>query len=248
MRLHRKLWEWCYITQALFERGMLRKGRRGLGFAVGREPLSALFANYGCSIVASDLFEEQARDAGWVDTNQHAASIEMLNDRGLCDPATFRDHVTFRHVDMNQIPADLQGFDFVWSSCSLEHLGSIEHGLQFIKNAMACLKPGGLAVHTTEYNLSSNNATIEHGSLVLFRQQDIKRLLNKLGVAGHTIDMNFAQGDGFADGFIDLPPYKQEVHLRLQIAEYVVTSIGLIITKKDVSPVTRFTRFFAQRS
>jgi len=42
--LHRKLWEWCFIAQALFERGMLERGLRGLGSAVGSEPLSALFA------------------------------------------------------------------------------------------------------------------------------------------------------------------------------------------------------------
>jgi hypothetical protein len=41
--LHRKLWEWCYICQALSERDMLRPGRRGLGFAVGREPLTPDF-------------------------------------------------------------------------------------------------------------------------------------------------------------------------------------------------------------
>src|SRR5262249_20129644 len=28
---HRKLWEWCYIAQALWERGLLRPGKRGLG-------------------------------------------------------------------------------------------------------------------------------------------------------------------------------------------------------------------------
>ncbi|TAM96268.1 MAG: DUF4214 domain-containing protein, partial [Rhodanobacteraceae bacterium] len=48
--LHRKLWEWCFITQAFYERGMLTEGRRGLGFAVGNEPLTGLFAKLGCSI------------------------------------------------------------------------------------------------------------------------------------------------------------------------------------------------------
>lgn len=38
-QLHRKIWEWCFICQALDERDMLVSGRTGLGFAVGREPL-----------------------------------------------------------------------------------------------------------------------------------------------------------------------------------------------------------------
>lgn len=46
-RLNRKIWEWCYVAEALSERGMLLPGRRGLGFAVGQEPLVALFASAG---------------------------------------------------------------------------------------------------------------------------------------------------------------------------------------------------------
>lgn len=240
MVLHRKLWEWCFITQALHERGMLQAGKRGLGFAVGREPLPAYFAHHGAAIVASDLFEDQARDAGWVESNQHAASLEALNERRLCDPMLFHERVTFSNVDMNAIPNHLQGFDFLWSSCSLEHLGSIEHGLIFIHQAMNCLRPNGVAVHTTEFNLSSNDETLASGPTVLFRLRDIERLVSELRSAHHAISIDFAEGQGFADGFVDLPPYKQEVHLRLQIAQYKVTSIGLIITRAAEPTAGRF--------
>ena len=53
--LHRKLWEWCYIAQALDERGLLRSRSKGLAFAVGQEPLTAAFASLGCQVVATDL-------------------------------------------------------------------------------------------------------------------------------------------------------------------------------------------------
>src|SRR6266542_2731592 len=65
--LHRKLWEFAYVAQALYERGVLGPGKRGLGFAVGQEPLPALFASRGCTIVASDLHTEKV-SAGWKDT------------------------------------------------------------------------------------------------------------------------------------------------------------------------------------
>ena len=48
----------------------------------------------------------------------------------------------------------------LWSSCSLEHLGSISHGIEFILNSLKCLKQHGVAVHTTEFNLSSNEETL----------------------------------------------------------------------------------------
>ena len=120
---HRKLWEWFYITQVLWERGLLQPGRRGLGFAVGNEPLVALFASFGCQIVATDLHEKKAQRLGWVDTNQHANSLEVLNQFGVCEPASFRQLVSFRPVDMNAIPDDLRDFDFTWSACSFEHVG-----------------------------------------------------------------------------------------------------------------------------
>ena len=80
MVLHRKLWEWCFITEVLQKDGMLSAGKSGLGFAVGREPLVAYFASLGSEILASDLDVERAATAGWVGSNEHAASLENLND------------------------------------------------------------------------------------------------------------------------------------------------------------------------
>jgi hypothetical protein len=83
MVLHRKLWEWCFITDVLYRQGMLSQGKTGLGFAVGREPLVAYFASLGARILASDLDVDRAATAGWVGSNEHAASLEMLNERNI---------------------------------------------------------------------------------------------------------------------------------------------------------------------
>lgn len=231
MHLHRKIWEWCYITQALSEHNMLCPQARGLGFAVGTEPLTSLFASFGCQIIATDLFEDAAKQAGWIDTNQHAANHEALNMRGLCPPELFQDRVTFRNVDMNNIPDDLRNFDFIWSSCALEHLGSITQGYHYIYNAMNCLKPGGIAVHTTEFNVSSDTATVDNTDTVLFRRKDIEEIARAITAQGHYIDLDLSEGDGYADKTIDIPPYKHDVHLKLQLGKYVTTSVGLIIRK-----------------
>jgi SAM-dependent methyltransferase len=230
-RSHRKTWEFCYIAQALFERGLLRPGARGLGFAVGREPLPALFASFGCEIVATDLDEASARRAGWVDTGQHAATLAVLNERGLCPPDEFAERVSFRVVDMNAIPDDLRGFDFVWSSCSLEHLGSLAAGEAFVHRAMECLRPGGVAVHTTEYNAASNRFTVERGPSVIFRRRDVERIGERLVAAGHEITLDFTEGACAMDYVVDVPPYRLEPHLKLLLEGFVSTSIGLIVRK-----------------
>jgi hypothetical protein len=231
--LHRKIWEWCYIAEALNERGMLQPERRGLGFAVGQEPLPSLLASVGCDIVATDLDSRRAAAAGWVKTNQHAGGLEVLNARGLCPPDTFRQRVSFEHVDMNRIPEHLRHFDFVWSSCSLEHLGSLALGEQFIYNSLACLRPGGVAIHTTEYNVTSNTHTPDYRSTVLFRRCDLERIAARATECGHRVaPLDLRAGEMPMDHFVDVPPYRHDPHLKVQLREHVCTSVGLIIEKR----------------
>lgn len=231
-RLHRKQWEWVYIMAALRERGYPKPGMRGLGFGVGTEPLAALFASLGVNVVATDQAPETAAEGGWIQTGQHSTSLTQLNGRNICPPAEFQQRVTFRHADMNAIDADLVDFDFCWSACSYEHLGSIEHGLDFIKNSMRTLKKGGISIHTTELNLSSDILTFESPTLSLFRKSDFKRLTKDLRAAGHDVaPMCFYPGSHPLDQYIDLPPWKSDPHLRLEVGGYATTSWGIIVTK-----------------
>ncbi len=235
-RFHRKQWEFIYVMQALWERNCIQKGKKGLAFAVGSEPLPSIFANYECSILATDIYPEQGKEKGWTTGDQLCFGIESLNKRGLCDDNTLRKHVQYRAVDMNDIPADLKGFDFNWSSCSFEHLGTIEKGIEFLKNQLKTLKPGGWAVHTTEFNISSNEQTLDNCDTVIFRMSDIEKLVRELRRMGHKVEtLDYSLGGLPEDFNVDVHPHNQEVHLKLQLNEFVVTSIGLIIQKKQTS-------------
>jgi SAM-dependent methyltransferase len=231
-RYHRKLWEFVFICQTLSERGLLREGMRGLGFGVGAEPLPACFASRGCRITGTDMTPEAAVAAGWTGSQQHAAGKENLRRPAICDEATFEANVEFRICDMNDIPQDLTGYDFCWSACALEHLGSIEHGLAFIERSLDCLKPGGFAIHTTEFNLSSNADTVSEGGTVLFRRQDMEALFQRVKAKGHVMaPLDLDPGYGELDRYIDVPPYRDEPHLKLALWGYSATSIGIIIQK-----------------
>ena len=229
---HRKQWEYVFICKVLHERGLLAPGRRGIGFGVGSEPLPALFARYGSEVVATDLGLDEAVAAGWQTGNQHARGIDQLNKLGLCPPEEFRRRVSFRVEDMNAISPDLHGgFDFTWSSCCFEHLGSIEHGLRFVEESLKLLKPGGIAVHTTEFNLSSNDDTVFEGGCVIFRRRDIDRLAQRVTADGHRICLDYTEGTLPGDLHVDVPPYTQSPHLRLLLQGFVSTSIGLVVQK-----------------
>ncbi len=241
---HRKLWEDCFVLQALWEAGLLEPGRRGLGFAVGREQLPACFAAMGLDITATDLDPADQRARGWLATGQHsAAALEHLHFPHHLDRASFDARVNFQPVDMRRIPDGLADYDFLWSVCAFEHLGTLERGLEFVRRAMRCLKPGGIAVHTTEYNLAGAERTLGRGTTVLYQRRHLEALAARLAAEGHEmLALDDAGGDGLADNFIDLPPYPYHPftlgplhppHLRLAFRGRTVTSAGIIIRKRS---------------
>lgn len=246
---HRKLWEFAFVLQTLHDHDMLREGIRGVGFGCGREPMPSYFAAKGVSCLMTDLEPEAVAGAGWAETGQHTDSLDACYYDDLVDRAIYDKLVAHRYVDMNNIPADLDNqFDFTWSICALEHVGSIRKGLDFVKNSLRTLKPGGIAVHTTEYNYTSEEETIDNWPVVLFLKQHFELLRDEVRAEGHDFyEPDFDVGDGVLDQFIDVPPYtfgggwldrgiwdkpNQNAHLKLTVDGFPATCFGIIIKKK----------------
>ena len=229
-KYHRKLWEWTFILHELIEAGVITEGARGLGFGVGTEALPAVFAASGIDVVATD-----APDPGtWVVGNQHSGSVDQLLHPEVAPDAVVRRHVTHQACDMNNIDPTLTGFDFNWSSCSFEHLGSIEKGLDFVVNAIEMtLKPGGIGVHTTELNVQSATETVTEGGTVLFRMSDLQRLSDRLTARGHHVaPITVGPPSSAIDLHVDTAPYTP-IHLRLKVAGFTTTSVGLVIRRGE---------------
>lgn len=225
---HRKQWEYIYILRALEQYGMLQPGRKGVGFGCGKEPLAAVMAQRGAAVICTDIEPLEKGDAYWGSTNVRDYFYE-----GICPWEQFEKNVGFRFVDMNAIPDDLGLYDFAWSSCALEHLGSLKHGMDFVLSANKCLKPGGIAVHTTEYNLGDEENTFESVGLSLYRKKDILSIKAQVEAQGNVfIPINFDPGEGELDKHVDLPPWDRNKHLKLLMEGFVITSIGFIIVKK----------------
>lgn len=230
---HRKHWEFAYIAEVLDSLGQLEPGRRGVGFGVGREAIIAAFANRGVEILATDLAPDAAAAEGWIKSDQHAVDgVEGLQHPDVCEPDVFRKLVSWRAVDMADIPDDIRGYDFTWSACSLEHIGTLELGTTFIEKSLDTLVPGGIAVHTTEFNLTSNDDTVEAGPTVVYRERDMIALRDRLEAQGHEVAaLDFSQGDGLLDRYVDVPPYADEPVLRFLFAPYTLTSIAIVVRK-----------------
>jgi hypothetical protein len=230
---HRKLWEWVFVIHHAQRTGAVGPGKRALGFGVGTEKLPAIFAGMGARVTATDAPPEIGVAAGWLAGDQFASRRADLPRLGM-SPERFAELVEFGQCDMNNIAPELTGYDFCWSACSLEHLGDLRKGIDFIINSVEkTLRVGGIACHTTEFNCSSNNQTIESGGTVIYRRQDMDALIAELQERGHKVlPLAVAQDRYVLDSFVDVPPYHLEgAHLKLELEGYVVTSVGIVVER-----------------
>jgi len=234
--LHRKLWELAQIVNIVKKLKLCEPRKKGLAFAIGQERLPSLFAKYGCSIVATDMDENSPLAKDWKKTKQHSNDIMTLHVPEIVEQEKFLELVSHRSLDMNHIiDPDLIGqFDFVWSTCSIEHVGSILLGQRVVLNSLDLLKPGGTAIHTVEFNLSDLENTLENQlPYVLWRKKDVEQLLASVQALGYKIyPISWAAGIQPWDKFVDIWPFGQsDGHIKLLLGDYVASSFLIVITK-----------------
>ena len=231
-RFHRKQWEYVIALEAAEQAGLLRPGCSALGFGVGTEPIPAILAAMGLDVLATDQAAENAGQ--WAEREEHASSVEALQWPAICEPDILRAHVRFLPVDMNDIPGDLGTHDLVWSSCAMEHLGSPQAGFDFVFRSLHLLRPGGLAVHTTEFDMTPGPTAVDYGNCALYRLADLERLRDEAVGLGFAMDINpYVAFEHPADRAIAPPGTtgKEEFHLKLSLFDSVSTSFAIVIRR-----------------
>ncbi len=200
--------------------------------------------------MVTDLDPKQVAGKGWVETHQHAKNREFAFRADLVSRSVFDAKVRHQFVDMNAISDMPQTFDFCWSICAMEYLGSIEAGLFFVEKSLKVFKPGGIAIHTIEYNYLSEEHTRETTDTVLFLSKHFELLADRLRKSDHELlGPDFSVGQGLLDSFIDVLPYANELngwlineqtphmnsqfpaHLKLSVSGYASTCFGMVIRK-----------------
>lgn len=226
--LDRKIWEYCYILNAIELYMGMKPGRRGLCFGAGKEFLPAIMAQRGCEVLATDYMPAEGASLGW-----ETQSREDFYYPDFVSRAAFEQNIRFQAADMNHLSPELRrgGFDYLWTTGSIEHIGGHRNGLAFVEAAMDCLRPGGIAVHTTEFTLTSESYGHDTPELSFYCKKDILALAQRLTARGHQIVLNFDRGTTPADTHVDTPPFHYGMTLLAHFKSHVITSIGLIIQK-----------------
>jgi hypothetical protein len=222
-RLHRKAWEHAAVCQTFCDHSR-GPDFNAIGFGCGKEPVVRFLAGVSTGrVVATDAPITQST-AHWLETNQHLSDI-------IPGPPA-ESGLSYRECDMRSIPSwFLTGdYDFTWSCGSFEHIGGIDAGLEFFCNQMRCLRPSGIAAHTTEFDVTSNSGTLETPDLSIFRKRDFEKLGRMLAAQGDRLfPLDWSQGEEKADKYIDHQPYEQGLaHLVIELGGYTFTSFILI--------------------
>lgn len=171
-RPHRKLWEFAAGVEALERGGALHDGAVGLSTGAGHEPVLYYLANRCRWLIATDIYGEG-------DFVRGEAGIQMLVDPDLFAPYAYRRRrLSACHMNALDLHFDDGELDFVVSFGSIEHFGGPDAALRALRETARVLRPGGVALITTEMVLDGARDTALPG-LHLFSPETLRRLVSE---------------------------------------------------------------------
>ena len=145
-RFHRKQWEFVQIFRTLESLGFLNGQSRGLSMGGGEERLLYAVARRAGHLTVTDLCESDSAWAG-ARTDDPDRSLKAAAPFAV-DPSC----LTARRMDMRTLEFDDASFDFCYSSCAIEHIGTYHDFLEHLQEVRRVLKDDGVYVLTTEFH------------------------------------------------------------------------------------------------
>jgi SAM-dependent methyltransferase len=149
--IHRKEWEWAMGIIAMRRLGMLNEKSIALGVGSGKEPVLFCLSNIIKHVYATDIYEGKS----WTE----APSDFPENPKKYCASRYNEKALTVLRMDGTKLEFQPDYFDIVFSFSSIEHFGGRNHSgaLSALKEIERVLKPGGIAVITTELIINGKN-------------------------------------------------------------------------------------------
>src|SRR6187200_234992 len=145
--IHRKDWEWALGIIAMRRFGKLNEKSTAIGVGVGREEVLFYLANKLYHLYATDLYDGNS----W----KNFAPADFPENPKKYAPFPYKeDALTVLRMDGTKLEFPSESFDIAFSFSSIEHFGGKNNhsgALRSVKEMERVLKPGGLAVITTEY-------------------------------------------------------------------------------------------------
>jgi SAM-dependent methyltransferase len=232
--IHRKDWEWALGIIAMRRFGKLNEKSTAIGVGAGTETVLFYLANKIKHVYATDLYE----DNGWIGVSP---SDFPENPKKYAPFPYKEDALTVLRMNGTKLEFPSESFDIAFSFSSIEHFGGKNHSgaLRSLKEMERVLKPGGLAVITTEYIINDkehpeffNERTIYSDLIDKLERLKLVEPLD-LRITTKTLDtvMDYYPV-GINWGNLDNEFRKSHPHMLLRIKNILWTSVMLVFKKQ----------------
>lgn len=167
--LHRKQWEFGMIFLTLKKAQMLEDNKRGLSMGSGKEVLLYAVARQVKHLNVTDLYSTESlwECAKTTDPDEFIRKNKPF--------PVEEDKISAQRMDMRHLAFADCAFDFAYSSCAFEHIGTDDDFLQHLNEVYRVLKDGGVYVLTTEFTCEKETVPIPNN--YIFSAEHLDRVI-----------------------------------------------------------------------
>jgi len=249
-REYRKYWEVAMAARSLRDLGALGPGAELLGVGAGSEPTIFWLTRHARRVFATDLYLE---GADWADS-ANAGMLTHPQDFYLGE--WYPRRLVVQHMDGRDLAYEDACFDGVFSCSSIEHFGDLDDVRRALQEICRVLRPGGIAVLSTELRLAGPPPGLP--DVLMFDLDQLQTLLDGLGCeVVDPLDVRVSPATRatvvpFADAAADVRAHTEchgrlrfdaltwsrYPHIVLEQDELVWTSVNLTLRRASATPST----------
>ena len=218
---HRKHWEFAQGILGLRRLGCLTPNALALGVGAGKEHPIYYLANVVKKVHATDIY-------GAGEFSGSDAPAEMLVHPEKFAPFPYReDHLVAQYMDGCALRYPDQCFDLVFSFSSIEHFGGHKATTRSVREMARVLRPGGIAVITTELVLND----VAHPEF--FRREELDKFIIRPSRLRLVEKVDFAISPSLIGNPLDLSTDISSTfpHIVLKLGPVVFTSVIMFLRK-----------------
>lgn len=154
----RKDWEIEMALRTLRNFGAVHENAVILGVGAAKERTIYDLSNEVERVFATDLYLAPGQWHNWLPKDFLIDPARHKPEGTTCKPR----RIVPQHADMRNLPYEDNTFDGVFSSSSIEHIGSFEDIAQAAREIARVVKPGGIISIASEWKLKGMGDGVEH--------------------------------------------------------------------------------------
>jgi SAM-dependent methyltransferase len=164
---HRKVWEYAHVLLGLDKIGALRPDAFVLSVGAGHEEPLYDLTNRVRWVFATDIYGQ----GNFMDAVAPSSMLIDPDRHGRC-PYN-RNRLVVQHMSALDLRFEPSTFDIVYSFSTIEHVGTLQDIHRAVAEIQRVLKPGGIAVITTEC-IVNQAPQLECPGLCLFQPDTLR--------------------------------------------------------------------------